>query len=144
LAWLTAVWLWATTDWSWLKALQLAGWILSVLDVIGFALVIIVLVPRLKPLFSKATWITKPVCWILQIPLGQTLNDFKNSLLRRSNAESALSYMERVIDRQINKARGILPFNSIIMTIRHGCNIESVVVGIILGALGQSEGIRNG
>jgi hypothetical protein len=93
---------------------------LFVLDIIGFALVVIVLVPRLKPIFAKATWITRPICWMFQIPLGSKLNKFKDSLINRSGKSdppSALAYMERVIDRQINKARGILPFNSIIMTI---------------------------
>lgn len=33
----------------------------------------------------------------------------------RQNADRLLAYVDRLIDRQINKARGILPFNSIII-----------------------------
>jgi hypothetical protein len=32
-------------------------------------------------------------------------------------ADGIISYLERVIDRQINKARGILPFNAIILAV---------------------------
>jgi hypothetical protein len=35
----------------------------------------------------------------------------------KKEANDLLSYLERVIDRQINKARGILPFNSIILAL---------------------------
>lgn len=35
----------------------------------------------------------------------------------RADADRALSYLERVIDRTVNKARGILPFNSVLLTI---------------------------
>jgi hypothetical protein len=34
---------------------------------------------------------------------------------QKDGADAAISYAERVIDRQINKARGILPFNSIVI-----------------------------
>jgi hypothetical protein len=33
------------------------------------------------------------------------------------NADRAILYLERVIDRMINKARGILPFNTIVITL---------------------------
>jgi hypothetical protein len=33
----------------------------------------------------------------------------------RTGADRLISYAERIIDRQINKARGILPFNSIVI-----------------------------
>jgi hypothetical protein len=33
----------------------------------------------------------------------------------RAGADRLISYAERIIDRQINKARGILPFNSIVI-----------------------------
>jgi hypothetical protein len=35
----------------------------------------------------------------------------------RQHADRLITYIERVIDRQINKARGILPFNSIIIAV---------------------------
>lgn len=35
----------------------------------------------------------------------------------RADADRALGYLERVIDRTVNKARGILPFNSVLLTI---------------------------
>lgn len=38
-----------------------------------------------------------------------------NAANDRQNADRALTYTERIVDRQINKARGILPFNSLIM-----------------------------
>jgi hypothetical protein len=62
--------------------------------------------------------------------LGE-LKKFKNILWRRGTVTSAVegdatsvqsgdrlvAYADRIIDRQINKVRGILPFNSIIMTV---------------------------
>jgi len=43
-----------------------------------------------------------------QFPLYDPATDIQN-------ADRLLTYTERLIDRQINKARGILPFNSLIM-----------------------------
>ena len=39
----------------------------------------------------------------------------QNAAVNRGDAERVVAYADRVIDRQINKTRGILPFNSIIM-----------------------------
>jgi hypothetical protein len=35
----------------------------------------------------------------------------------KASADRAVAYVDRLIDRQINKARGILPFNSLIMAV---------------------------
>ena len=54
--------------------------------------------------------------------------NFKNDLWRRAvpdngnptyqtSADRAVAHADRLVDRQINKVRGILPFNSIIMTV---------------------------
>jgi hypothetical protein len=62
---------------------------------------------------------------------GDELEEFKDTLWNRNivdkttpdhamviqNGDRLVAYADRTIDRQINKARGILPFNSIIMTV---------------------------
>ncbi len=45
--------------------------------------------------------------------LGKPPGEFASA--DTQNADRLLTYTERIIDRQINKARGILPFNSLIM-----------------------------
>jgi hypothetical protein len=66
-----------------------------------------------------------------RFPGTTELNAIKNALWRRylhgnfdpgrnedrQNADRLITYAERVVDRQINKARGILPFNSIIIAV---------------------------
>jgi hypothetical protein len=61
----------------------------------------------------------------------ETVNLFRNHIWKRytdkeypesagvdvQNIDRASAYMERVIDRLLNKARGILPFNSILLVI---------------------------
>ena len=61
----------------------------------------------------------------------EQLKNYRESLLDRGTVDGAkkgeatfvqsgdrlVAYADRIIDRQINKARGILPFNSIIMTV---------------------------
>jgi hypothetical protein len=54
------------------------------------------------------------------IPEQLQADAFAQKLLDRygpEEADKALSYLERVVDRIINKARGILPFNSLVMAI---------------------------
>jgi hypothetical protein len=86
-------------------------------------------------------WLAIPVIFILALVVGldraswfkdaTAHNNFKNSLWTRAvpvalaetdpafptSADRAIAYADRLVDRQINKVRGILPFNSIIMTI---------------------------
>jgi hypothetical protein len=68
------------------------------------------------------------------VPTKETTREIRNNLWSRyleqafptnglalkgakiHDADRLLSYLERVVDRQINKARGILPFNSVILT----------------------------
>src|SRR6266851_5032792 len=66
-----------------------------------------------------------------QIPDDAKLDKFRNDLWLRgtgqpypqdcankgSDAERAMAYVDRAIDRQINKARGILPFGSLIIAV---------------------------
>jgi hypothetical protein len=47
-----------------------------------------------------------------------TINDTTtNHAARLQSDDRLVAYADRLVDRQINKARGILPFNSIIMTV---------------------------
>ena len=52
------------------------------------------------------------------IPDANGIKDFGDRIWQRSREqEKALAYVNGVIDRIINKARGILPFNSLILAI---------------------------
>jgi hypothetical protein len=61
---------------------------------------------------------------------SDALENFQNTVWNRAtkdtaedtsafhtSADRAVAYADRLVDRQINKARGVLPFNSIIMTV---------------------------
>jgi hypothetical protein len=79
--------------------------VLVSLGVVAFAAFTVqILVPASGPLqgIKKALW------------KRQTGDDFPKE---DQKARDLLSYLERVIDRQINKARGILPFNSVILAV---------------------------
>lgn len=68
---------------------------------------------------------------ILRIPPKEDTNNFRNNIWRRytgqefplyggvnvSDLDKASGYMERIIDRITNKARGILPFNTILLAL---------------------------
>lgn len=116
--------------------LDITIWILLaipavVLAFVGFAalcLVILILIiilwthtwPRSQPFMT----IAKGICRCFDLPIGEKLLCFKNIIWNRynvgpdvQNKDRAIAYAERIIDRQINKARGILPFNSILLVI---------------------------
>jgi hypothetical protein len=80
--------------------------------------------PRHRP-FS---WLARFVCLQFDLPIGSQLSAFTNIIWDRynnhtlesnviPNKDRVIAYGERIIDRQINKARGILPFNSILLVI---------------------------
>jgi hypothetical protein len=86
------------------------------------------------------------VCQVSRVPSADETNQFESDLWKRytgkqssqsvatddlANADRLLTYLERTIDRQINKARGVLPFNSLIMT------FLALQRNIIVSALGH-------
>jgi hypothetical protein len=72
---------------------------------------------------------------ISKLPTADKMKEFRDALWKRyinkdydhfgdtkddddrQHADRLLAYVERILDRQINKARGILPFNSIIVAV---------------------------
>jgi hypothetical protein len=80
--------------------------------------------PRHRPFI----WLAGFVCRRFDLPIGEQLSKFRDIIWDRYNEHSienniipnkdrAIAYGERIIDRQINKARGILPFNSILLVL---------------------------
>jgi hypothetical protein len=71
-------------------------------------------------------------CTILAIPQNKGLDEFRGHLWQRyvsaaypryngrkdiESGDRLITYLERIIDRQVNKAIGILPFNSLLIVI---------------------------
>jgi len=114
--WANTQWHWVSTDWSWLKALQLCVCVLPWFDRIGLLVVAVALIPPVKRSFKYPPMRIGPIvaCVLFRLPLGDRLLKFANQIGGRPDA---VPYMDRIIDREINKARGILPFNSILMGI---------------------------
>jgi len=98
--------------------------VLSIVGIVGFF--ISVLVPFLTVSkfnkFLRAHFgsggifhiITYRLCIFLQVPQGLKLLQVYEAMVNRDSRKSdfTLTYIERVVDRVINKARGMLTFNS--------------------------------
>jgi hypothetical protein len=142
--------------WVWLGLIK---WALVLLDAVGVAVVFLVIFAPLQNLLKwrRVRWIVVAVCWIFGAPIGSNLLKYRNDLWNRyissvsdiQNQDRALAYIERVVDRQISKARGILPFNLILLVINglelnalHSAPIANLPVTIeylVLVALGLSS-----
>ena len=103
-----AAYFWFCLRMPWSKISVLVPWI---------ALVLILILGFLEGR-GKAKWFKD----------AQALAEYQTSIWTRgvpdeqdptfkASADRAVAYTDRQVDRQINKARGILPFNSIIMTV---------------------------
>jgi hypothetical protein len=102
-------------------AADLLEWFLLFLDVVGSVMVALIML-RIKhvarwPAFRWAPWL---MCKLCGIPFGEDLREISDAMFDRypnDRKSDAVAYTDRVVDRQINKARGILPFNSILIAI---------------------------
>jgi hypothetical protein len=120
-------------------------WVERVLDALGTVLILIILIPGAHRLVGASPFrrLGSMACFLFQIPYGDKLTAFTQALLDRyrladnGDGDRAVAYVDRIIDRQINKARGILPFNSILMTFlsfeatRHLTLSDKVILGLI-------------
>ena len=111
--------------------------LLIALNVLG-AIMAALIVLQMK---GVARWrIFRPLaavfCRVCRIPYGATLGAISVDINERYKGKEsdALNYVDRVVDRQINKARGILPFNSVIITAL-SLNNRSQYGGAIKGML---------
>lgn len=103
-----------------LTALGLAAMYLSIL-------IFVVICRKGWPRDKVHHWLARLFCRIFRLPIGKELRRFKTSIWNKyhfddqrsdqliQNKDRAIAYVERIIDREINKARGILPFNSILL-----------------------------
>jgi hypothetical protein len=110
---------------DWVHALSILKWTLVVLVCIGGAVFALVLVPPLQNVLKKPclSWAAIAVCVVFQVPWGKRLLKRRDALWARYrtvggtiDGDRVVAYVERIVDRQINKGRGILPFNSILMS----------------------------
>jgi len=93
------------------------------------------LFPEMRGIF-QCDWIClipRGICWLFQFPYGGDLAEFRDKVwLRytslqwssnqsnnvcRSGQDRAVAHLDRVVDRLINKARGLLTFNSVLMAV---------------------------
>lgn len=101
----------------------LKGYLIFI-DVVGFVVVALLMLQLKRFAGRVARWpyfrrVSMLICKIWGIPFGEDLFTISEAMFNRYAAASresdALAYADRVVDRQINKARGILPFNSILI-----------------------------
>lgn len=92
------------------------------LDVVGFAVVALLMLQLKRVAGRVARWpylrqVPMLIFKLWGIPFGADLLKISEAMFSRyvtaARESDALAYTDRVVDRQINKARGILPFNSI-------------------------------
>jgi hypothetical protein len=104
-------------------ATELLKLYLIFVDVVGFVVValnMLQLKRRAKEVarLPYLRWIPISICKVWGIPFGADFFKISDAMVNRYAAgreSDAVAYVDRVIDRQINKARGILPFNSILI-----------------------------
>jgi hypothetical protein len=105
----------------------------GIFDIAGMIGIFVVLVPHGHRLMNHRSvrWVPERIGNILEIPFGAALAQFRDHIWNRytgavypakgnatvGDLDRGQAYMERIVDRQINKARGVLPFNSILLTL---------------------------
>jgi len=110
---LLVLWSAATMRWHYAMALLAAGVILA-LCYIAF-----VILSKDIPDDERLT-ATRDALWLRSIGVPFPLwpaNESGGEQPKPAEAERLVAYVDRALDRQINKARGILPFNSLIMAL---------------------------
>jgi hypothetical protein len=106
-------------------------------DAIALLAVVVVLSARLQnQIQRRAPFLAVGLCWVLRVPIGGQLGAFVNAIHDRyvgglqefqptethrawfaQYGDRAVGYLERIVDRQINKARGILTFVVILIAV---------------------------
>ena len=110
------------------------GNIILLLNIYGLSLAVIV--PfisgekrKIEPFFQPDGifyFITTVLCKILRVPYGRGFEEIRLKILERygkktgdavKDQNDAINYLEKEVDRILNKARGLLTFNSILMAL---------------------------
>jgi len=109
------------------------GNIILLLNIYGLSLAVIVPFVsgekrKIEPFFQTDGifyFITAALCKILRVPYGNSLKEIRLNILKRHGEKrgndvdetGAIVYLEKEVDRILNKARGLLGFNSILMAL---------------------------
>jgi hypothetical protein len=99
--------------------------VLAIGDIIGLGVALFVMFPSGRAVLGKLSWLSRCIYRLFGVPDESEIVQYRDDLWGRytgdrpdaQTQDRALTYIERVVDRQINKARGILPFNSILLVI---------------------------